>query len=118
MSTDRSAALRRLADIFTTILLLLEHGWLVMFTISMSEDLISEQEYLESRCRFHNLDCSNPGRTNGAPIAIGVSAALMLLDLVLVTWRSTKRRRSFFVPLLCCIGQLVVIEVLGFVGSP
>lgn len=116
MSTAQSAVPRRWADI--TILLVLAHGGLVMFTILMAAEALSEQEYLESRCRFHNLDCSNPGRTIGAPIAIGVSVVLMLLDLVLVIWRTRKRRRSLLVPLLCCIGQLVVIEVLGLVANP
>jgi hypothetical protein len=118
MLAERSAVPRHWADILTTTLLLLVHGWLVMFTILMSKDLMSEQNYLESRCRFHNLDCSNPWRSGGAPIALGVSVVLMLVDLVLVIRRAMKRRRSFVVPLLCCVGQLVVIEVLGFIGKP
>nr|WP_231982441.1 DUF6264 family protein [Mycobacterium sp. E787] len=118
MSTGQSPVPRRLADTAVTVLLLVVHGLLVLYTIGMAASLANEQEYLESRCRYHNLDCSNPWRSNGAPIAIGVSVVLMVLDLALVIWRRRTRRRAFFVPLLCCVGQVVVIAALGFAGNP
>ncbi len=118
MPTGQPPVARRLADKAVTIVLLVGHGLLALYTIGMAVALTSEQEYLESRCRTHNLDCTNPWRTDGAPIAIGVSVVLMVLDLALAIWRIRKRRRSFFVPLLFCVGQIVVIEVLGYVGEP
>lgn len=117
MSTGRPAVPRRVADRAATALLLIGHGVLVLYTIGMAVELTHEQEYLESRCRFHNLDCTNPWRTNGAPAAIGVSVVLMVVDLALVIWRTTKRRRTFFVPFLFCLGQIAVIAALGFAGS-
>ncbi len=115
MSTDRLGFPRRWADIFVALVLLLAHGSLVLFTVLMSAGIGGEQEYLESRCRYHHLDCSNPGRSIGGPIAVGVSAILALLDLALVIWRSSKRRLSFSVPLPFCIGQFVVIVALYYV---
>lgn len=118
MSTGPSAVPRRMADMAATVLLLIGHGLLVLYTVGMATTLTHEQEYLESRCRFHNLDCGNPWRTNGAPAAIGVSVVLMVLDLALVVWRITKQRRTFFVPLLFCVGQIAVIAALAFAGRP
>ena len=117
MSMNRSGVTRRRVDIAATILLLVGHCVLVMYTILASAGVLSEQEYVESRCRFHNLDCSNPWRTDGAWIAGGVSVALLLLDFALVIRRSIKRPLSFLVPLLFCIGQLVVIVALAVVSS-
>lgn len=107
---------RRRANL--AILLLLVHAGLVMFTGLMAAQILSEQDYLVSRCRYHNLDCSNPGRTVGAPVAIGVSLALMLLDIVLVVWRIRKGRWTLLIPLLFCVAQVAVIEALGFVANP
>ncbi len=117
MSTDQPGFPRRWADVSLAIVLLVAHGLLVLCTVLMSASLGGEQEYLESRCRYHNLDCSNPGRTVGGPIAVGVSVILLLADLALVVWRTSKRRLSFFVPLLCCVGQVVVIVALDVAGS-
>jgi len=88
-----------------------------MYAILASAGVLSEQEYVDSRCRFHNLDCTNLWRTDGACIAGGVSVALLLLDFALVIRRSMKRRPAFVVPLLFCIGQLVVIVALAVVSS-
>jgi hypothetical protein len=117
MSTDQSAVPPRWADIFATNLLLVAHAFLVMYTIWASAGVVSDQEYIESRCRGHDLDCSDPWRTDGAWVAGGVSVVLLLVDIVVVIRRSMKRRRLFVVPLLCCIGQLVVIGALVAVSS-
>lgn len=100
------------------ILLMLAHAGLVMLTILIAAQALNEQDYLVSRCRYHNLDCSNPGRTVGAPVAIGVSLALVLLDIVLVVWRIRKGRWTFPIPSLFCVAQVAVIEALGFVADP
>lgn len=118
MSTVQPAAPRRVVDTVTTVVLLVGHGLLALYTIAMAASLTHEQEYLESRCRYHNLDCSNPWRSDGAPVAIGVTVVLLVIDLVLAIWRITRRRPSFFVPLLFCVAQIVVAGVLGYVGNP
>jgi hypothetical protein len=117
MSTDPSVVTRRWTDIFPTSLLLVTHAFLVMYTLWAADSVINNEEYMESRCQIHHLDCSEPWRTNGAWIAAAVSVLLMVLDIVLVIWRVRKRRRSFLVPLLCCIGQFVVIGAFAAVAS-
>jgi hypothetical protein len=115
--SDRSAVPRRWADVVATNLLLVVHALLATYTIWASAGVANDQEYIESRCRGHDLDCSNPWRTDGAWIAAGVSVVLLLLDVGLVIRRSINRRRLFVVPSLCCIGQLVVIVALVAVNS-
>jgi len=117
MSMNTSGVTRRRVGIAATILLLVGHSLLGIYTILASAGVAGDQDYIESRCRGHDLDCSNPWRTDGAWIAAGVSVVLLLLDFGLVIRRGVKRRRLFVVPLLCCIGQLVVIVALVAVSS-
>ena len=108
---------RRTADNVWTILLLVGHVMLVLFTLLVLAAIMSNQEYMEGRCRWHNLDCSNPWIDVAAWIALGGSALLLLLDLVLGIRLMVKRRLAFYIPLVCCIGQVIVLAATVLVGG-
>ncbi|HUO40083.1 MAG TPA: hypothetical protein VMU34_20565, partial [Mycobacterium sp.] len=57
--------------------------------------IISDQEYLEDRCSYHNLDCSNPWVAVAAWIAWAGSGLLLILDLVFAIRWMMKRRLAF-----------------------
>lgn len=79
--------------------------------------IVSDQEYLESRCSFHNLDCTTPWVAVAAWIAWGGSGLLFILDLVFAIRWMTERRLAFYVPLLGCVGQAVVFVATEVVGG-
>jgi hypothetical protein len=99
---------RRSADTVATILLLIGHALMVLFTLFGVVVAVIAQDDLKSRCRWHDLDCTNPWIEVAARIAGLGGGLLFILDLVFaITWM-LKRRLAFYVPLLGCVGQAVV----------
>lgn len=89
---------------------------MVLFTLWVLEGIVSYQEYRESRCSYHNLDCTNQWVAVAAWIAGGGSGLLFILDLVFAIRWMTKLRLAFYVPLLGCVGQAVVFVATDVVG--
>jgi hypothetical protein len=98
----------RRADFVTTIVLLVTHGVLVLMTLVLLAGMVVNYENVQDRCRMHNLDCAHAPWL-AAWIALGGTAVLFTPSLVLGIHRMMKRRSSFVVPLLGCIGQIIVI---------
>jgi hypothetical protein len=117
MTTTQPPARRRQADRSVTILLLIGHALLALFTLLMLGGIVSDQAYLEDRCSFHNLDCSNPWVGVAAWIAWGGSGVLLILDLVFAIRWMRKRRLAFYLPLLGCLGQVAVFVATEVVGG-
>jgi hypothetical protein len=117
MTTAQPSGRRRSADTVATILLLIGHALLALFTLLALGGIVSDQEYRESRCGFHNLDCTTPWVAVAAWIAWGGSGLLFILDLVFAIRWMTKRRLSFYVPLLGCVCQAVVFVATVVVGG-
>jgi Family of unknown function (DUF6264) len=108
MTTAQPPGRRSSADTVATILLLVGHALMVLFTVLVVGVIVMGQEDQESRCGAHNLDCSSPWIEVAARIAWGGSALLFVLDLVFAIRWMMKRRLAFYVPLLGCVGQVVV----------
>ncbi|MBV9514513.1 MAG: hypothetical protein JO280_10810 [Mycobacteriaceae bacterium] len=111
MSSRDAAVSRHRGDTAATIVLLIAHGLLVFYTVAWAVSLYSSEKHSESRCRTHNLDCRDSWLIGSAWTAVGVSAVLIILDVMLVIRR--RRRLSFFVPLLFCVAQIVVVAALA-----
>jgi Family of unknown function (DUF6264) len=114
--TTRPPGPRGQVDRAVTQLLLVAHAALVLVTLLIVGTVAGDQEYLESRCAYHNLDCSNRWVGVATWIAWGGSAPLLILDLVFAIRWMMKRRLAFYVPLLGCAGQVIVLVATAVVG--
>jgi len=102
-----------------TIVLVALHAVLVFFTLLLIFFLLGDTDP-HDQCRIHNLHCDRgPHIREAALIGVVASAALIILELVLVTFAYLRKRqrRSFAVPLLCCIGQFIIICALVITGG-
>jgi hypothetical protein len=116
MTTSQPPARRRLTDRVVTILLLIAHALLALYTVAWAFDFQSYQEDMEIRCRYHDLDCSNSWVTVAAWIGWAGSGLLFILDLVFATRWMRKGRLAFYVPLLGCLGQVAVFVAMVVVN--
>jgi Family of unknown function (DUF6264) len=114
--TTQSPGPRRRVDRAVTQLLLVGHAAVVMLTLLALGGIASDQEYRESRCAYHNLDCRNPWVGVATWIAWGGSGLLLVLDFVFAISWTMKRRLAFYVPLLGCAGQVIVLVATEVVG--
>jgi hypothetical protein len=116
MSSAQTPAPRSASDNVATIVLLVAHSVLVGFTLLTVAGLVLTDQDPHDQCRIHGLDCDRGARVREA-VGIGVigSAVLVILDLVL-TRLLARRRLSFVVPLLCCIGQLIAAGAVFVLG--
>ena len=112
MTTTQPPARRRPADRVVTILLLTAHALLALYTVAGAFGIQSYQEEEESRCRSHDLDCSNPWVAVAAWIGWGGTGLLFILDLVFAIRWMRKGRPAFYVPLLGCLGQVAVFVAM------
>jgi hypothetical protein len=105
MTTTR----RRLADRVVTILLLIVHALLALYTVAGAFGIQGYEEAMESRCRSHDLECSNPWVGVAANIGWVGSGLLIILDLAFAIRWMRKGRLAFYLPLLGCLGQVAVL---------
>ena len=115
MTTTQPA--RRRADQIVTIVLLIAHALLALYTVAWAFGFQSDQEYLESRCRYHDLVCSNPWVTVAAWIGLAGTGLLFALDLAFAIKWMRKGRLAFYVPLLGCLGQVAVFAAMVVVNG-
>jgi hypothetical protein len=97
---------RRAVDRVVTILLLLAHALLALYTVAWAFEFQSDQEDLEIRCRIHDLDCSNSW------VTVAAGGLLSILDLVFAIRWMRKGRRAFYLPLLGFLGQVAVLVAM------
>ena len=102
-----------------TIVLAALHGALVPLTLLLSVAfLIFSLDDPHGECRIHGLNCDRGAHMREAAL-IGVlgSAALIILEFLLMTPLLRKRRLPFVVPLLCCIGQFIILGAVFSSGN-
>jgi uncharacterized membrane protein len=116
MTTAQPPDRRTKVDRDVTQLLLIGHVALALFTLLILADIVDYQQDLESRCRYHDLDCSNPWVAAATWIAWVGSGLVLILDFVVATMRMMKRRRAVNVPLLGCVGQVAVVVAMVVVA--
>lgn len=116
MTTAQSPVRRSQIDRDVTQLLLVGHAVLVVFTLLILGGIVGYQQDLESRCRYHDLDCSNPWVAAATWIALVGSGLALILDFVVAIRRMMKRRRAVNVPLLGCVAQVAVIVAMVVVA--
>ena len=110
--TTQPSARRRSADRVGTVLLLIVHALLALYTLAGAYGIESYEEDMESRCRSHDLDCSNSWVAVAANIGWAGSGLLFILDLVFAIRWMSKGRLAFYVPLLGCLGQVAVFVAM------
>ena len=115
MTTTRPPR-RRLADRVVTILLLIAHALLALYTLAGAAGIQMYEDEMESRCRSHDLDCSNPWVAVAANIGWVGSGLLFSLGLVFAIRWMRKGRLAFYVPLLGFLGQVAVLVAVVVVN--
>jgi predicted transglutaminase-like protease len=102
-------------DVVGTILLLVLHMMLVLATLVIVLAIHNEYEYHNYNCRYAH-ECSNPLIDTATWIGLGGSAVLFIVDLVLAISRMVKRQAAIYVPVVCCIAQVIVAGATFAVG--
>jgi hypothetical protein len=112
MTTTQPPARRRLPDRVITIVFLITHALLALYTVVSAFGIQSSGEEMESRCRSHDFDCSNPWVAVAANIGWVGTGLLLILDVVFAIRWMRKRRLAFYAPLLGCLGQIGVVVAM------
>jgi Family of unknown function (DUF6264) len=107
---------RRLADRVVTILLLIAHALLALYTLAGAAGIQMYEDEMEHRCRSHDLDCRNPWVAVAANIGWVGSGLLFSLAVVFAIRWMKKGRLAFYVPLLGFLGQVAVLVAMVVVN--
>jgi hypothetical protein len=116
VTTTQPPARRRLTDRVVTILLLIAHALLALYTLAAAAGIQMYEDDMESRCRSHDLDCSSPWVAVVANIGWIGTGLLFSLDLVFAIRLMRKGRLAFYVPLLGFLGQVALIVAMVVVN--
>jgi hypothetical protein len=94
------------------VVLIAVHAALVLFTLFCVFGVAVTVDPHDG-CKYHGVGCDEAARAGQAAwIGLVGSAVLVILDIVVTIWLHTTRRSAFVVPLLCCVGQLIVLATV------
>ncbi len=97
-----------------TIVLAVLHVALVGLTLLLSVFLlVSSLDDPHGECEYHGLHCDRGAHIREA-LLIGVvgTATLIILEVLMLLLLRKHRRLSVVVPILCCIGQFVILGAI------